>query len=48
MQCNNTCNHEDNMPSRLSQQWLSGNSCTWANDVRLQIASTNEPKSAQQ
>ena len=28
------CNHEDNMPSRLSPQWLYGNSCTWALDVR--------------
>ena len=36
-------------PSRLSPQWLCGNSCTWAHDVRLYIArSTNEPKSAQQ
>ena len=32
--------------SRLSPQWLCGNSCTWAYDVRLHIASTNEPKSA--
>ena len=23
------------MPSRLSPQWLCGNSCTWAHDVRL-------------
>ena len=23
------------MPSRLSQQWLCGNSCTWAHDARL-------------
>ena len=22
-------------PSRLSPQWLCGNSCTWAHDVRL-------------
>ena len=28
-------NHENNMPSRLSPQWLCGNSCTWAHDVRL-------------
>ena len=34
--------------SRLSPQWLCGNSCTWAHDVRLHIAGTNEPKSAQQ
>ena len=25
------CNHENNVPSRLSPQWLCGNSCTWAN-----------------
>ena len=36
------------MPSRLSPQWLCGNSCTWAHDVRFHIAGTNEPKSAQQ
>ena len=29
------CNHENNVPSRLSPQWLWGNSCTWAHDVRL-------------
>ena len=40
--------HENNVPSRLSPQWLCGNSCTWAHDVRLHIAGTNEPKSAQQ
>ena len=28
------CNHENNVPSRLSPQWLCGNSCTWAHDVR--------------
>ena len=27
------CNHESNVPSRLSPQWLCGNSCTWAHDV---------------
>ena len=37
-----------NVPSRLSPQWLCGNSCTWAHDVQLHIAGTNEPKSAQQ
>ena len=42
-----TCNHENNVPSWLSPQWVCGNSCTWAHDVRLHIASTNEPKSAQ-
>ena len=33
--------------TRLSPQWVCSNSCTWAHDVRLQIAGTNEPKSAQ-
>ena len=28
------CNHENNMLSRLSPQWLCDNSCTWAHDVR--------------
>ena len=42
------CNHENNVPSRLSPQWLCGNSCTWAHDVWSHIAGTNEPKSAQQ
>ena len=41
-------NHENNVSSRLSPQSLYGNSCTWAHDVRLHIAGTNEPKSAQQ
>ena len=41
-------NHENNVSSRLSPQWLSGNSCTWAHDVQLHIAGTNEPKSAQE
>ena len=27
------CNHENNVPSRLSPQWLCGNSCTWAHHV---------------
>ena len=27
--------HENNVPSRLSPQWLCGNSCTWAHDVPL-------------
>ena len=35
-------------PSPLSPQWLCGDSCTWVHDVRLHIAGTNEPKSAQQ
>ena len=37
-----TCNHENNVPSRLSPQWLCGNSCTWAHDLQLQIAGTKE------
>ena len=41
---------KDKVSSRLSliRQWPHCNSCTWALDVRLQIAGTNEPKSAQQ
>ena len=27
------CYHENNVPSRLSPQWLCGNSCTWAHGV---------------
>ena len=42
------CNHENNVLSWLSPQCLCGNSCTWSHDVRLHIAGTNEPKSAQQ
>ena len=30
------------------KKWLCGYSCTWAHDVRLHIAGTNETKSAQQ
>ena len=26
-------NHENNVPSCLSRQWLCGNSCTWGHDV---------------
>ena len=37
-----------NVSSRLSPEWLCGNSCTWAHNVRLHIAGTNEPKSVQQ
>ena len=37
------CYHENNMPSRLSLQWLCGNSCNWAHDVWLHIPGTNEP-----
>ena len=29
------CNHENNVPFRLSPQWLCGNSCTWAYHVRF-------------
>ena len=39
------CNHENNVPSRLSPKWICRNSYTWALDVRLDIA--GEPKSAQ-
>ena len=39
---------ENNVASRLSPQWFCGNLCTWAHDLRLRIAGTNEPKSAQQ
>ena len=42
------CYHENNVPSWLSPQWVCGNSCTWGHDVQLNIAGTNEPKSAQQ
>ena len=31
------CNHENNVPSLLSPQWLCGNSCTWAHDVRFDL-----------
>ena len=38
-----------NVPSRLLLilRWLHGNSCSWARDIRLHIAGTNEPKSTQ-
>ena len=29
------CNYENNLPSRLSPQRLSGNLCTWTYDVQL-------------
>ena len=41
---------KNNMHSRLSPQWLPsnpGNSCTWTNDVWLNIAGTSEPKRSQ-
>ena len=46
------CSHENSshfppLLPKLSLQWLCGNSCTWAHDVRLHIAGTNEAKSAQ-
>ena len=46
--CVYICNHENNVPSRLSPQWLCGNSWTWEYDLWLHIAGTNEPKSVQQ
>ena len=44
------CQKDSNVPSRLLpiRQWLHGNSITWTHDVRLHIAGTNKPKSAQQ
>ena len=30
------CNHENNVSSRLSPQWLCGNSYTWAHNVRFE------------
>ena len=30
------------MPSRLSPQWLCGNSCTWAHDNRTSCAQVHE------
>ena len=42
------CNHAKKVLSRLSPQSLYDNSCTCVHDLRLQIAGTNEPKSAQQ
>ena len=41
------CNHENNVTSLLSSQWLCGNSCTWTHDVRLHIAGNIQPVSAQ-
>ena len=34
--------HKNNVPYRLSSQWLCGNSCTWAYDVWLHITGINE------
>ena len=36
------CTHENNVPSWLLSKLLCDNSCTWADDVRLPIAGTNE------
>ena len=37
------CNHENKVPSRLSPQWLCGNSCTYAHDVyRTSCAEVHE------
>ena len=36
------CSHENNVTSRLSPQWLCGNSCTWAHDVRTSCAQVHE------
>ena len=38
------CSQENNVPTWLSLQWLCGKSCTWACDVWLHIAGTNEPE----
>ena len=37
-------NHENNVPFQQSPQCLCDNSFTWARDVQLNIAGTNEPK----
>ena len=31
------CYNEKNVTSRLSPQWLCGNSCTWAHDICIQV-----------
>ena len=41
-------NHENNVVSQLPPQWLCEKSYIWTHDLRLHIASTNEPKSVQQ
>ena len=33
------CNRENNVPSRLSPQWLCGNLRTWARDMRFVVIS---------
>ena len=43
----NICYHENNVLFRLLRQWLCGSSCTWAHDIPLHTAGTNEPKSVQ-
>ena len=42
------CNHENNVPSWLSPQWLCGNSSTWAHYVRYMVHMLLVPKSVQQ
>ena len=39
-------NYENNVPSQLSRQQCSGNSCTWAHDVMSHIVGTNELKNS--
>ena len=39
--CISVYNHENNVPSRLSSEWLCSNSFIWAHGVRLHIAGTN-------
>ena len=36
------CNHENNVSSRFSPQWLYGNLCTWACDNRISCAQVHE------
>ena len=42
------CNHENNVPSQFSPQWLCSNSCIWEDGIWLYITVTNESKSSQQ
>ena len=37
------CTRENKVPSCLLSKLLCGNSCTWANDLQLPTAGTNEP-----
>ena len=43
--CMYICNRENHVPSKLSPQWLCGNACTWAHDIRLHNAGNNKLKS---